>query len=215
MLNLPDQEILLHACMAMPLFPLPRVVLFPNTILRLHIFEPRYVQLLEDCMAGNQLMAIPMLKSTLGFESIPSIHPISGVGMVVYSEALEDNRYNIALLGLRRIHIREELKSDRLYRIAKAELLDETWESEEFDIVSMKQLLTQLVIQNPHLSGSLEALLKEDISAYKMLNILAHLMFRDTAKRQQFIEKNSLCDRASLLEECLADLLMRGNTISE
>ena len=214
MVKIPDRDVIAQACMAMPLFPLPRVVLFPNTILRLHVFEPRYVQLLRDCMSGNQLMAIPMLKENQREVEPPSMHPISGFGMVVHCEALENNRYNIVLLGLGRIHIQEELESDTLYRIARCALLEENNE-EQVDLSGVKRLLTQIVVQNPHLSGSLDVFLEKDIPSHKMLNIIGHLTFRNIEGRQQFIEKNSLQERVFLLEECLADLLMRGNTINE
>ena len=135
--------------------------------------------------------------------------------MVVHCEALEDNRYNIIVLGLRRLNIQEELSSDKPYRIAKAEVLAENWQAESFDISSIQRLLTQVVVQNPQLSGSIEVLLKEELSSYKVLNILAHILFREAKKRQIFLEQSLLQERASLIEEVLADLLMRGNNIME
>ena len=214
MLTIPTEETLEEACTAIPLFPLPSVVLFPNTILRLHVFEPRYVQLLEDCMAGNQLMAIPMLKPASVADGSP-IHSVSGVGMVVHCEALEDNRYNIVLLGLRRIHIQEELLSDKMYRLAKAELIQELWENDSFDIASIQTLLTQIIVQNPKLSGSLEVFLKDDVAPDKVLNLLAHIFLQDAQLRQNFIEQRSLHERAQIVEEILAEILLRGNAIIE
>ena len=215
MIAIPTEEKLIQACAAIPLFPLPHVVLFPNTILRLHVFEPRYVALLEDCMDGDKLMSIPQLKAQQMRGGVPAIHSISGLGMVVHCEALEDNRYNIIVLGLRRLNIQEELSSDKPYRIAKAEVLAENWQAESFDISSIQRLLTQVVVQNPQLSGSIEVLLKEELSSYKVLNILAHILFREAKKRQIFLEQSLLQERASLIEEVLADLLMRGNNIME
>ena len=215
MLSLPTKKVLENACASMPLFPLPSVVLFPNTILRLHVFEPRYVQLLKDCMSGNQLMAIPMLKMSTTVEPAPPIHSVSGMGMVVHCEELEDDRYNIVLLGLSRINILEEIPSEKMYRIAKAELISEGREDGDFDLSSIQTLLAQVIVQNPKLSGSLEVLLQEDLSADKVLDILAHLLVQETYQRQKFMEKFSLKERASLIEGVLAELLMRGNSITE
>ena len=58
----PDISILEHASQSMPLFPLGRTVLLPHTVLPLHVFEPRYVQLIRHIEKGHQLFAIPRLK---------------------------------------------------------------------------------------------------------------------------------------------------------
>ncbi|MEC7987098.1 MAG: LON peptidase substrate-binding domain-containing protein, partial [Myxococcota bacterium] len=122
---------------------------------------------------------------------------------------------NIVLLGLSRINILEEIPSEKMYRIAKAELISEGQEDGDFDLSSIQTLLAQVIVQNPKLSGSLEVLLQEDLSADKVLDILAHLLVQETYQRQKFMEKFSLKERASLIEGVLAELLMRGNSITE
>ena len=106
-----------------PVFPLPDFVLFPNTLVPFHIFEPRYVQMMEDCLAGSRLVAITGLLP--GWESDyygnPPIHRVGCVGKVVNEERLEGGRLNIyAWFGsglLREPHM------ERSYRTARGVLL--------------------------------------------------------------------------------------------
>jgi uncharacterized protein len=109
------------------LFPLPNVVFFPRVMLPLHIFEPRYRQMTTDALAGDQFIAMSLLKP--GWEpeynGQPEIHPVACLGKIVADQRLEDGRYNILLRGLSRIRIIEEAFTDKLYRTAHVELLKE------------------------------------------------------------------------------------------
>ena len=78
---LPDDELA-----ALPVFPLPRVVFFPGTILPLHLFEPRYRAMMEDCVSsGPKAMAVALLKPGWDddYEGAPPIHEIAGAGRIV------------------------------------------------------------------------------------------------------------------------------------
>jgi len=199
-------EELQEACLGMPLFPLPRVVLFPGVLLRLHVFEPRYVQLLTDIRKGNHMFAIPMLDLQNLEITEPQLYPIAGFGKVVHCEELPNQRYNIVVLGVGRIHIHEENSSDRLYRVAKGSLLRE--DAESFDILPLQQLLTQIIIKHPSLSGSLDALLKESFSTGTFLYMLAQLILPSAEDKQQFLSTESIHLQGELLSDRLADLLL-------
>lgn len=115
------------AVIQIPIFPLPDVVLFPNTLLPLHVFEPRYRQMVEDALAGDRRIAMAILRS--GWETEyygrPPIHPVAGVGEIVQQERLADGRFNILLRGTMRIGIVTELTGNKPYRIVRARpLLD-------------------------------------------------------------------------------------------
>lgn len=106
-----------------PLFPLPEVVLFPRTILPLHIFEPRYREMTADALVGDRIIATALLQP--GFEPLyythrAPIYPTIGVGEIVESEQVPDGNYNLLLRGLSRAKIIEEL-TDRPYRVARIE----------------------------------------------------------------------------------------------
>jgi Lon protease-like protein len=114
-------------CGTARLFPLPNLVLFPSVIQPLHIFEPRYRQMMADALDGDRLLALVLLKP--GWEEEyhlrPPVHSVACLGRVTNEQILADGRYNLLLHGLARIRILEELPDDKLYRIARAELLRE------------------------------------------------------------------------------------------
>jgi uncharacterized protein len=109
------------------LFPLPNVVLFPQVMLPLHIFELRYRQMTAEALAGDRLIAMTLLKPgwESDYEGRPPLYPIACLGRIVADQQLEDDRYNILLRGLQRIRILSEVTNDRLFRTARVRLLKE------------------------------------------------------------------------------------------
>src|SRR5262245_15215325 len=107
------------------LLPLPNVVLFPKVMLPLHIFEPRYRQMTGDALAGDRLIGMVLLRpgSEAGDEGKPALSPVACLGRIVAEQLLEDGRYNLLLRGLSRVRIVEELEQQKLYRMARVELL--------------------------------------------------------------------------------------------
>src|SRR5260370_12328092 len=107
------------------LFPLPNVVLFPQVMLPLHIFEPRYRQMTAEALAGDRLIALVLLKP--GWEAAsdeqPALHAVACLGKIVADQQLEDGRYNILLPGLSRARLQSPEENDKLYRSARVHLL--------------------------------------------------------------------------------------------
>ena len=94
-----------------PLFPLPNAVLFPQIVLPFHIFEPRYVEMVNDTLEDRHLVGLTLLKPGWEEESQgrPEIHAIGCVGRIGDLVKLPDGRFNLSLFGLRRFRIREEI----------------------------------------------------------------------------------------------------------
>src|SRR6185436_5117887 len=107
------------------IFPLPDVALFPHAILPLHVFEPRYREMVRDCLAGDRKMAVAALAP--GYEADyhgrPAVRPVCGLGEVVAHDGLPDGRSNILLRGTSRVRIIEELPPDRSYRLVRCQRL--------------------------------------------------------------------------------------------
>src|SRR5580658_7087439 len=86
---------------AVPLFPLPNVILFPGAVLPHHIFEERYKMMTANALAGDRLIAMTLLRP--GWEKDyylrPAIEPVVCVGMIARWEQLEDGTYNFLLHG--------------------------------------------------------------------------------------------------------------------
>lgn len=102
------------------IFPLPNVVLFPQVDLPLHIFEPRYRDLVRDAMAGDRMIGMVLLKADWGkdYEGAPPIYPVGCVGTIETFEQMEDGRSNLVLHGQRRFEVVEEI-AGRSYRRAR------------------------------------------------------------------------------------------------
>ena len=102
-----------------PIFPLPNVVLFPNVFLPLHIFEPRYREMLADALAGDRIIGMTLLQP--GFEAdykgAPPVYPVGCAGVITHSERLPDGRSNVVLRGLEKFRILNEDRS-KAYRVA-------------------------------------------------------------------------------------------------
>jgi Lon protease-like protein len=105
-----------------PIFPLPELALFPNTLLPLHIFEPRYRAMVTDCLARDRRLAIVGLKPGYDgdYAGRPAVHEVAGLGRVVKCERLATGRFNILLKGEVRVRIERELPSDTLYRLVQS-----------------------------------------------------------------------------------------------
>jgi hypothetical protein len=110
-----------------PLFPLPNVWLFPAVILPLHVFEERYRRMIEDSLDGPGRLVLGTIQD--GHEGdaagAPPIHPLAGLGEIGRHERLPDGRFQILLVGLYRVFVRE-LPSEHPYRLVEYHRAEET-----------------------------------------------------------------------------------------
>src|SRR3954469_17833453 len=112
---------------AVPLFPLPNVVLFPRAVLPLHIFEDRYKAMTADVLAGNRLIARALRKPgwEKNYYQAPAIEPVVCVGEILSWEQLPDGKYNFLLQGRVRARVMSESKW-KAYRVGELNALEET-----------------------------------------------------------------------------------------
>jgi Lon protease-like protein len=115
----------------LPVFPLPHV-LFPGAALPLHVFEPRYRQMLADCRDGDGRFGIAYVIPTPYTDPAPSPGAVGCSAVVERAEPLTDGRLNILVTGERRFLLRTYLETDRLYRVAVVEPFeDEAWDADD------------------------------------------------------------------------------------
>lgn len=108
------------------MFPLQDLWLFPYVVLPLHIFEPRYRQMIEDSLDGPGRLVVATVQegSDVDQPDPPPFYPLAGLGEIGRHERLPDGRFYIWLFGLGRVHI-EEIDSDKPYRRVRATALEE------------------------------------------------------------------------------------------
>ncbi len=107
-----------------PIFPLPNVVLFPNTLLPLHIFEPRYRQMVAKVLDESGRIGMALLKQPWEQPEGEDIFRIGGMGEIAEYRELDDGKYDILLRGTGRYRLIEFLRR-RPYRIARVRVLPE------------------------------------------------------------------------------------------
>lgn len=107
-----------------PLFPLPGVVLLPGGVLPLHVFEPRYREMVRDARQGERLIGVALLAPgyEADYEGNPAIEPTVCIGRMVSENELPDGRWILLLVGLRRARVVRE-DWTRPYRVAAVEPL--------------------------------------------------------------------------------------------
>jgi hypothetical protein len=139
-----------------PIFPLPNVVLFPGTYLPLHIFEPRYRQMTEAAIDGDQVIGMVLIRP--GEDPMQPRAPVFDVGCagrIVESERFPDGRWNLLLHGARRFRITREVDSNALFRSVDVELLPDP---------GFQELAPDVQRALTHRRGELEARMLELVS---------------------------------------------------
>lgn len=187
-------DLLARAADAIPLFPLPGAVLFPHTLLPLHVFEPRYRRLVEDVLAHDGLIAVPCLApgpSDAPTEA-PALLPVCGVGRIVHHVPLADGRHQIVLAGVARLRLDEERATDTPYRLARATVLRTTAPTARHAalMAQVRSSLATLPPRLPPLAEAVAQLLGQDWPDEALLDAAGHLLLRDPRSRQQFLEED-------------------------
>ena len=199
-----------------PIFPLPEVVFFPETVLPLHVFEPRYRQMVADCLAADGWMAVVMLRAgwEKDYQGRPPVQTIAGVGEIIQAEMLADRRYNILLHGRSRIRIlAEEPSEGRLYRVARAVRLEEEGPKADDRTFGARlqelraahaRLLVALGQSHPDVVGRLTV---AGATPGAAIDRIVSAVVPDAEVRQRLLEAVDVSDRLDLAVEALGELL--------
>ena len=102
---------------AIPIFPLSNFIIFPKTTVPLNIFEPRYVEMINDSMKTNKIIGMIQPKNSNKINLIvPELHEIGCLGKITGFKEADDGRYLIDLKGVIRFEIKKEIDSNKKYR---------------------------------------------------------------------------------------------------
>ena len=107
-----------------PVFPLSNFIIFPKTTVPLNIFEPRYLEMVNDAMKSNKLIGMIQPKTSNDQSDIPSLHEVGCLGKITTFRETEDGRILIELKGIIRFKNLEEIKGNKKYRILKVDFSD-------------------------------------------------------------------------------------------
>ena len=101
-----------------PVFPLSNFIIFPKTAVPLNIFEPRYIEMINDSMKSDKFIGMAQPKTVKNFDNskLPMLHRIGCLGKISSFKETDDGRYLIELKGLIRFEIDKEINSKKNYR---------------------------------------------------------------------------------------------------
>lgn len=185
------------------LFPLPNLVVFPQVLQPLHIFEPRYRQMTADALAGDRLIAMALLRPGWegDYEGRPELYPVVCLGRIITDQKLDDGRYNILLRGLERARVVQEVEPAQLYRQARVEILRETSAPDSAWKLRRQlgeQALPWFPAQGPA-AVHLEKLLKSDLPLGVVCDLIAFALPLAVELKQSLLEELDVEKRARLL----------------
>jgi len=194
----------------LPIFPLPNAVLFPNVFLPLHIFEPRYREMVAEALAGDRLIGMTLLRPGWreGYEGRPPVYQTGCAGLITHADRLPDGRFNIVLRGLARFRITGE-EAGRSFRVANIEpLADVLSEADRARLSDDRHRLEALLVSV--LEGG-DARFPVAMPDEDLVNALAQYLPFEPIERQALLEKPDALARC----RSLIDLLeMRAITAS-
>lgn len=192
------------------LFPLPNLVMFPHVVQPLHIFEPRYRALVEDTLNSDKLLALAVLAPgwESDYEGRPELYPVACLGRIATHERLEDGRFNLLMLGLRRVSLFRELPPQKLYREAEVHLLDDHYplaagparaELQSRLIAVFRQKIAHLVQGQE----AMEKLLALEMPLGTLTDLMSYTLDLDVALKAQLLAQPDVDRRAQMLLEHL------------
>jgi hypothetical protein len=198
----------------LPLFPLPTVVLFPSVFLPLHIFEPRYREMVADALSTDRLIGMVLLRPgwERDYEGRPRVYPIGCSGVITHADRLPDGRYNIVLRGVERFRIVEEDDS-RSYRRAIVEPLPEVEPAarDRAEIRTCRAKLESMLTPAVEKAGA-DPKMPAAMSDEDLINALAQYLDLEPLEKQALLERPNLGSRAASLVELLEMKVMAART---
>ncbi len=101
----------------LPVFPLSNFIIFPKTTVPLNVFEPRYIDMINDSMQSDKLIGIIQPKNSINENNEPELYEVGCAGKITSFNETEDGRFLIELKGLTRFKNIKEIKTEKKYRI--------------------------------------------------------------------------------------------------
>jgi len=188
------------------LFPLPDLVMFPHVMQPLHIYEPRYRDLLNAALDSDGLIAMSVLAPGWenDYEGRPPILPHACLGKVVTHQRQDDGHYNVLLLGLRRVRIESELLLENSYREAQVTLLDDFCYSENDETrdalqAELTEQFQDCLPAGQPTSPNVQELLASEIPLGVLTDLVSFAVPLDLKTKGRLLSESNIDLRARLL----------------
>lgn len=198
----------------LPLFPLPGVVLFPNVFLPLHIFEPRYREMVADAVAGDRVIGMVLLKEGWkdDYEGRPPVYSIGCSGVITHCEQLENGRYNIILRGVERFRIVQE-DDARPYRRAEIEpLVERPLDEDARAALRRQRSRLEALLASSLEQSAIDPRTSSAMNDADLVHALAQYLDLEPIEKQALLERDSVTCRAESLVELLEMKMLIART---
>lgn len=182
------------------IFPLSGAIIFPNMQLPLHIFEPRYRDLVSDSLARDRKIGIIQPK---GQGNQPALFTVGCLARIHDVEALDDGRYNIILEGVQRFSVIKELDVTTSFRQVEAELWDEDEISEALSLAERASVEMESRRFAESQGYSVDWAAVSQLDDYSLVNAIAQIAPFDFAAKQALLEARGLSDRAETIVQLM------------
>ncbi len=201
----------------LPVFPLPGLVLFPGTQLPLHIFEPRYREMLEAALSGDRMLVMALLQP--GWEEqyygAPPLHTTGCAARIVTAQKVPDGRSNITVMGVARVRLGDELPGLPYRRVRVQPLPDRRdWLATPEAIASVPKLLRLFgAIQEEQKVTTGPDWKPEPPALETAVNMMAMFFPGEPALRQELLEIDDVGARFKRLEELVIEVTRRRDLL--
>jgi uncharacterized protein len=186
-----------------PLFPLPGAILFPRAQLPLHIFEPRYREMVRDAIDGGGQIAM-IQPHRLDDDNQAPLYGVGCVGEIVGVEELEDGRFNIVLLGANRFRLVREAEVDTSYRCADVDIaaFDDS-EPDPLPLMQRAEVEREARRLGDAMGLAVDWAAVARLDDEMLVNAIAQVAPFDIGAKQALLEQPTLDGRADLLVQLM------------
>ena len=195
-----------------PIFPLSNFIIFPKTTVPLNIFEPRYLDMVNDSMKLDKLIGMIQPKNSKDKNGIPKLHNVGCLGKITSFRETEDGRYLIELKGKIRFQIINEINTDKKYRSVEVEYnnysSDLSEENEKLNFSDLDLIFKDLksLFEKRGFIINWKALEKQSLN--ETINALAMASPFSLEEKQILLEAKSLDTRKNKIAEILKTYIL-------
>ncbi len=191
-----------------PIFPLSNFIIFPKTTVPLNIFEPRYIDMVNDCMKSNKMIGMIQPKNSNINQIMPELHQVGCLGKITSLKKTDDGRYLIELKGLIRFRTIKEIETNNKYRVVEANfdkyLHDFSDIKENLKFTDLELIFKDLrsLFEKRGFIINWKALEKQSLS--ETINALAMASPFSLEEKQVLLEAESLDERKRKISQILS-----------
>jgi Lon protease-like protein len=198
----------------MPVLALSSTVLFPGTVLPLHVTDPDSLVLVEDVLASDGCLAVAMIDDAgAPGRDRPRTHDVGCAARIIHSEKLPSGPYNVLIQGVQRVRFIGEVDAKPHYRRMRAELVPEPNEAAlghaSRELGRLESVILSLRSSLEDRDAQLCEVLRSTPDPVQLADVLSAAVVQDSLLQQRLLAAQDLRQRLRLLIDALMDVMVR------